>query len=402
VLTFNHLERHVSVRETTVKRVTATHRTRYPMATNTSPFNVLRSSFVLGLGLLVSGQAAAQTPAATAGASVTLPEAPAAPAAEVSPTPEAATPPTELPPADPMPVDAAPVPDPAAEPAVTPPKPPPYSLPWGLRPALAVNVVRLDSALSFYKNPVTKDSGNTFVSTLLASYKVTDNISPLIRIGMASNSPADGPMGVNPGAGTVFLNPVLGINYSHKVESFRFTPFLGVALPIGSGGGNNPEPKNAAARTDGIFARSAMDNAMFAVNDLVIFPGLAVSYINHGLTFQLEATILKLTQVRGDEAAQPDKSRTNFTGGAHLGYFIIPQLSFGVEIRHQRWLSTPAAVKAAPKARDNTTFAFGPRVHLKLGETMWLRPGISFSTPLDDPMADREQKTIQLDIPFLF
>ncbi len=224
----------------------------------------------------------------------------------------------------------------------------------------------------------------------------------MIRLGLASNSPPDGPMGANPGPGTVFLNPVLGINYSHKVESFRFTPFLGVALPLGSGGGNTPDLKFATARNDGIFARSAMDNAMFAVNDLVIFPGLAVSYINHGFTFQLEATILKLTQVRGDERAQPDKSRTNFTGGAHLGYFIIPQLSFGVEIRHQRWLSNPAILNTLPKARENTTFAFGPRAHIKLGETSWLRPGISFSTPLDDPMEDREQKTIQLDIPFLY
>lgn len=294
--------------------------------------------------------------------------------------------------------------EPAATPesSSTPPKPPPYSIPWGLRPALAVNVVRLDSALSFFKNPATQDSGSTFVSTLLAGYKVTDNISPIIRLGVASNSPPDGPMGPNPGPGTVFLNPVVGVNYSHKVESFRFTPFLGVALPLGSGGGNNPDPKLAAALRDGIPARSAMDNAMFAVNDLVVFPGLAFSYINHGVTFQLEATVLKLTQVRGDTAAQPDTSRTNFTGGAHLGYFIIPELSFSVEVRHQRWLSTPKALATAPKARDNTTFAFGPRAHFKLGETMWLRPGISFSTPLDDPMADREQKTIQLDIPFLY
>lgn len=377
---------------------------RYPMATNSSHFIVLKSSFALGLGLLVSSQASAQTaPAVTAEASATVavPEAAPAPVA-AEPTPVVEPVPVEAAPAvEPAPMDPTVAPEAAAEP-VAPPKPPPYSLPWGLRPALAVNVVRLDSTLSFFENPVTEDSGSTFVSTLLAAYKITDNISPLIRLGIASNSPPDGPMGANAGDATVFLNPVLGINYSHKVESFRFTPFLGVALPLGSNGGDGVDPKYTTARADGIFNRSAMDNAMFAVNDLVIFPGLAASYINHGFTFQIEATILKLMQVRGGSAAQADKSRTNFTGGVHLGYFIIPQLSFGVEIRHQRWLSTPAAVTANPKARENTTFAFGPRAHIKLGETTWLRPGISFSTPLDDPMEDRSQKTIQLDIPFLY
>jgi hypothetical protein len=371
------------------------------MATNSSHFNVLTSSFVLGLGLLVSGQTLAQTPS-DAPPETTTPVAPSdAPGANASTAPSAFTT-VEAPAIEPA---AATPPDVTVsgtmEPEVVKPKPPPYSIPWGLRPALAVNVIRLDSSMSFFKNPVTEDSGSTFVSTLLAAYKVTENISPLIRLGVASNAPPDGSMGASP-SGTVFLNPVVGINYSHKVESFRFTPFFGVALPLGSGGGNNPDPGGALARTDGILARSAMDNAMFAVNDLVIFPGLGFSYINHGVTFQLEATILKLIQARGDERAQPDKSRTNFTGGAHLGYFIIPQLSFGVEIRHQRWLSNPQALATAPKSRDNTTFAFGPRAHIKLGETMWLRPGISFSTPLDDPMEDREQKTIQLDIPFLY
>lgn len=366
MLTFDHADRHVSQREPTVKRLTVKSQNRYSMTISPSHFTTFTSSLALSFGVLLSAHARAQTEP--------IVETPANASIGV-PTPE---------------------------PAVTAPKPPPYSIPWGLRPALAVNVVRLDSALSFFKNPVTEDSGSTFVSTLLASYKVTDNISPLIRVGVASNSPPDAPMGANPGSGTVFLNPVIGVNYSHKVESFRLTPFLGVALPLGSGGGNNPAPKLAAALRDGIPARSAMDNAMFAVNDLVIFPGLGLSYIDHGITFQLEATVLQLTQVRGDEAAQADKSRTNFTAGAHLGYFIIPELSFSVELRHQRWLSTPKAVASAPNARDNTTFAFGPRAHIKLGETMWLRPGISFSTPLDDPMADREQKTIQLDIPFLY
>ena len=52
--------------------------------------------------------------------------------------------------------------------------------------------------------------------------------------------------------------------------------------------------------------------------------------------------------------------------------------------------------------RDTTTFAVGPRVHIKLGETSWFRPGIAFAMPLDKPMSDRDYKIVQLDLPIAF
>jgi hypothetical protein len=188
----------------------------------------------------------------------------------------------------------------------------------------------------------------------------------------------------------------------HKLDDFRITPFLGMAFPLGSGGGTKPDAAQVLARNDGIFTRSAMDNAMFAVNDFVIFPGLDIAYIKSGLTLQVEATVLQLRRVRGNDAVQPDAMRTNFTSGFHAGYFFIPQFSLGAEIRHQRWLSTPAAVKANDKLRGNTTFAFGPRFHIKVSETSWIRPAVTYTIPMDDPMSDREYKIIQLDIPFIY
>jgi hypothetical protein len=300
----------------------------------------------------------------------------------------------QTPEAEPAPQEPTPTAAPDA------PKPPPYSIPFGLRPALAVNVVRLDNALGFFEDPASGESGSTFVSMLLASYKVADNISPLVRIGVVSNSPPDTP--TSPGGGTGFLNPVLGVNYVHKAGDFRITPFLGVALPLGNGGGSSPDAAQAVARNQGIWTRSAMDNAMFAVNDFVVFPGIDVAYIKGGFTAQLEATVLQLQRVRGNDEVQPDSARTNFTAGAHVGYFVVPALSVAAELRHQRWLSTPAAVKANDRLRDTTTFAFGPRFHIKTSESSWLRPGISYAIPLDDPMSAAEYQIVQLDIPFIY
>ena len=147
---------------------------------------------------------------------------------------------------------------------------------------------------------------------------------------------------------------------------------------------------------------------MFAVNDFTIFPGVGFAYVNGGFTAQVEATLLQLMRVKGEDLPNSDSSKTNFTAGLHLGYFFIPQLSLGAEIRHQRWLSTPKTIEGGNATyeeatlRDTTTFAVGPRVHFKVGEKSWFRPGIAFAMPLDNPMKDADYKIVQLDLPFIF
>src|ERR1041384_439996 len=77
---------------------------------------------------------------------------------------------------------------PAAPPAPK-PKPPPYSLPWQLRPAVVANVIRSDTTFAFYKDAAGKESGSTVASMLLASYKVTEELAPMVRVGVVQNSP---------------------------------------------------------------------------------------------------------------------------------------------------------------------------------------------------------------------
>lgn len=298
--------------------------------------------------------------------------------------------------------EAGPVP---IAPLAAPPKAP-YSLPFQLRPAQAVSVVRTDTSFGFYDDPASEAAGTTVASTLLASYKVTDDISPLVRVGMVSNNPAN----TDDAAG--FLNPVLGVTYGITLSpELRMALFFGTALPFGSGGGDTPDPAKAAGNAAGIRARSAMDNAMFAVNDLVFFPGVGVAWVADGFTVQVEATVLQLIRVRGEDAVtpagapvNPDSSRTNFTAGIHAGYFFFPELSAAVELRHQRWLSTPTAVEndATDTLRDTTTLALGPRLHFKVGDKTWIRPALSFSFGLDDPLQRWEERMVQLDIPFIF
>jgi hypothetical protein len=346
------------------------------------------------------------------------PAAPAAeaPAAEPAPAPEAAAPAAEAPApaataeASASVTEAAPAAAEAeapAAPADAAPKPPPYSLPFQLRPATVATVVRSDTAFAFYENPANGNKGTTVASMLLASYKVADEFAPLVRVGVVSNTPPEATP--QPPDGFSFLNPVVGGTYAPKLgPNYKLAFFLGATIPVGSGGGNDPDPGNALANQAGIRARSAMDNAMFAVNDFTIFPGIDFAYVNHGFTAQVEATVLQLMRVRGEDL-QKDEQKTNFTAGLHLGYFILPVLSIGAELRHQRFLSTPKAVEADEAAggpdlgiRDTTTVAFGPRFHFKVGEKSWIRPAVALALPLDDPMEKQGYKIVQLDVPVVF
>lgn len=300
--------------------------------------------------------------------------------------------------------EAAPAPAaPGAQPEAKKPPPAPYSLPWGLRPAASPTVLRLDTAIDLYSNTTKKadgssetKSGRSIPILLLGSYEFTPGLAALARFGVIQSSPPTGD------GATVTSNLLLGIVKALKPHNdIRMAAFLGLVLPVGMGGGDKPDlPKKNAIGT-GILARSAMDNAMFAANDMVFVPGLDVAYVAHKLTVQAEITFLQLMRARG-ERGQADGARTNFTTGLHLGYFIIPQLSLGAEIRHQRWLTTPVAVSKDETLRDNTTFAVGPRAHFKLGKKAWARPGVSFAMGLDDPMKLKEHKVIQVDIPVLF
>jgi len=275
--------------------------------------------------------------------------------------------------------------------------PAPYSLPWQLRPAGVGDVVRSDTSVALYKAGET--SGSTVASMLLGTYRITPWLAPLVRVGFVRNDDPNAALGT----ASAFVNPIVGMTAGWKLpHDLRLSAFLGGTVPVGQGGdGPAGMDGTAAAVARGIPARSAMDNAMFAVNYFTAIGGVGGAWVAHGLTLQGEATLLQLMRVRNESFA-PEANRTNATAGLHVGYVVLPWLSLGGELRYQRWLSTPNAVKANPKARDTTTFAVGPRFHFKLGKTSWIRPGLSFSRAADEPMTTAKYNILQVDLPVSF
>jgi hypothetical protein len=292
----------------------------------------------------------------------------------------------------------------AATPALAQAPPPPaarpasYSLPWLLRPAVPSSVIRLDETMAFYEDPGAGTSGSTYVTSLVATWKASPAWVPIFREIWVSN---DAPSGGKDASGRGFSNPLLGINYLRPFRrGWRFSAFLASTVPIGSGGGDHPDAGAAAAMTAGISARSAMDNALFAVDYWTVIGGLGVARITPGATLQAEVTVLQLTHARGPETA--DQSRTNLTAGLHAGHFFSPRFSLGAEVRMQRWMTDAAPVRNDPAAREQFTAGLGPRLHFQVGGKHWVRPGLSYTRALDDAMAKKGYDIVQIDVPFAF
>jgi len=281
----------------------------------------------------------------------------------------------------------------------------PYSLPWQLRPAAATTAVRADTAFAFYDNAAGASGGFTAASTLAASFKIPGTgdkwagFAPLVKLTSVSDSPPKGT-----GAFAI-VNPIVGATYVLSLgEGARAGFFLGATIPVGMGGGDSPNPSITVARGAGQYARSQMDDSPFAVNDFAIIPGLDFAWVGGGLTLQAEATLFELARVRG-AAVEHEATKTNFTSGIHAGYFVIPLLSFGLDLRYQRWINAPFPVDKDTTGTlvDNWTIAIGPRLHIPLGGGAKIHPGIAYAQGLDKPMrSPLDYHIVQLDVPVTF
>jgi hypothetical protein len=317
-----------------------------------------------------------------------------APPNSAAASPETATP-------EPAPTAPAAAPETPAAPetsaTLTPPAapPPPYSLPWGLRPAIAPKLVRLEGSFAL------RDHGAfTTPLVLTGGYRVMPDLAVLVKDAVIYDDPASSAK-----SGAAIVNPLLAILYTPKLGSFRVPVFVGATIPIGSGGGESTAPPSASyvAAGSGVYARSGLDNAIMAVNYAAVTAGAAVAYVDRGLTVQAEATLIELMRARGGRPLEPDGARTNFTSGLHVGYSLLDDyLVPSAELRAQLWLTTPAAVRADTSKREQLTFGGGVRTKIPISGSTVARPGMSYFRPVDDPMSKAGYQIFTVDVPVVF
>jgi hypothetical protein len=273
--------------------------------------------------------------------------------------------------------------------------PAPFAPSFAFRAPAASTGVRAETAYG-----LNSGTSSTIVQYLTASYAPIDWLSFFVRGGWVDFIPDVGT------SGTAFTNVALGGTWARKLTpEWRVAVALGTGLPVGQGGGDSPDPGEAAAIAAGNLARSRLEGStMFSPNDVAPYIGGDVAWVSHGFTVQAEVNVFQLFRVRGDKA-DPDSTKTSFMGGIQGGYFVIPQLSVGLEVRDNTYLSTPAAVSAGKTSRTWVTVGGGVRAHLQLGPHIWFRPGLGFFQPVDDPtptISASNYHVFQLDLPLTF
>jgi hypothetical protein len=268
----------------------------------------------------------------------------------------------------------------------------PYSSPFQLRSAAPSNTLRIDHDATPYES--SSAQGSVRVTSLLASYKFAPSASISARGAMVNNNARDSD------DASSFTNPIVGALWGTSSKPLRYALALSFAAPVGSGGGNRPDPAVVRANKAGYLARFAMDGSWFAVNDFSAAAGGDLAYVADGLTAQIEGTVSQLFRARGEEQA-PDEYKANLLSGMHAGYWLFDELCVASELRYQRWLTTPAAVDQNPAARQNLSLAVGLRTKVGTGGSK-VMPAVAYATGVYGMVAQQRLHAIHIDVPFVF
>lgn len=274
------------------------------------------------------------------------------------------------------------------------PAPPQYAAPWGLPSVFSGTGVRLDNSFALSKD-MQSQGVFTDASVLGMSYKIRPGFAVAAKVGWVVNQPATGD------SQTTVSNPAIGANFT---VPFGNGIFLGAALsttiPVGMGGGNTPNRPALVADRAGIFARSALDQALFSTNYLTIVPMVSAAWLGHGTTVQGTAALTQAIRTRG-ELVSTDAYQTGMGMGLHVGYFPIRPLSIGTELRYVVALTATPQVKMDPAMREQVSVAVGIRGHLAVGPSS-IHPGLSYTRGIDAPMARASYNVIGVDLPVVF
>jgi hypothetical protein len=282
-------------------------------------------------------------------------------------------------------------------------------LPWQLRPLTTSDSVRAEGAAAVF-NDANGNVNITSTNALSASYQLDDHWAPMLRLSFLGNNASGAARD-----GMTFANPLLGVTYTRTIDDRQLALFAATTLPIGTGGGNEPDPIAAQANAASMTVRPS-DDAMFQVNYLTESVGGDIAYVKHGFTAQAEATLQQSVRVRGSESADgTDAARTRAALGAHVGTYIGSHVSLGGDVLYQRWLTHPTKLDAMTDARmpiadedmNALTLSLGVRAHFHIGQAS-VHPGLSFTRGLDatgptaGTMITNRTTAFALDVPVLF
>jgi hypothetical protein len=280
-------------------------------------------------------------------------------------------------------------------PPPSPTPPPSYVLPFQLRSVSPRNGIRIDTLVAPYR--YADMSALETVVFLSAQLRLQQHFFLQARWGFDDNR-----VGTGDRNRTGVVNPSLGLTVAFPVGSvIRFAASTSVGLPLATGGGDGSDIDGVFLQRQGALARSTMDNNSFAANDLGFPTGLSLAFVHRGFTAQVDGTVIPSGRVKGT-GTEGDGAKVNSTFGLFVGYYVIPEISLGAELRYQYYLLPPSLVDRDPSARDNLTVGAGGRLEIELSDSARVRPGVCLSTGVLGYVEQQSFRMVQFDLPISF
>lgn len=273
---------------------------------------------------------------------------------------------------------------PAAASPTEPASPEQYDWPFRARAIEPRSYLRLDTALATYS--ASADARGYALTQLFGfGVAVTDVLVVHARGGWAfSREP-------NESEGAVFGNVEVGANVIARLApEVRIGGHLSIFLPTGSAQGGDVSSHERRARQEGQRARFGIDGPLLATNELGFAAAVSLGWVHGGLVAQIELGLEPLIRVAGSG----DEAALAVQGALHLGYFVLPEWSFALELTHHQW-AAGRPVGGSPDAI--TAILIGTRAHATLGGVV-LRPGIAYSHALGGPLQAVDEHVVTIDL----
>ncbi len=254
----------------------------------------------------------------------------------------------------------------------------------------APDAAPLGVSLSLSNSLVLRGRGDqtSLLGALSGSYAWNGWLTTFARVGWVHDAPS-GATSAN-----ALANPAAGLSLQLPVSK-RLTlgGSLGATAPLGSGGGDRPNPAAMKAWV------SSFDwgGATFAVNHVDVFGGARADYTVGPVTLQLESTLHQLTRVRG-ETVDPIGAAVTMTGSqATIAYTILPNVTLSTAMYESRVWNTPTCIRESPDSRADYFVMAGATLDLRI-RGLAIAPGFVYARALDLPLVREKFQVVELDL----
>ena len=232
--------------------------------------------------------------------------------------------------------------------------------------------------------------GQTLIQTLSGSYALNSWLSAYGRVGWVHDAYT------GQESGTGFANPAAGLQASVPVgKHVTVGGIVGVTAPLGSGGGNAPNPTVLKAWSNSID----WGGAMYAVDHVDTLIGGKGAFTLGDATLSLESTLHELTRVRGEKADVIGSHATVTSSTATLSYALHPKLTLSSAMSETRFWNKPTCIRESPASAQDYFFIAGASTTFDVSG-IDVAPALSYARALDLPLTADKFQVVELDLGF--